>query len=468
MGVNHLWRESMLAAARTLRKKVLQGRIWGFGSQSESEKEETEQVPKRRLPSTVQESEGEDPTPSPPPTKGYRGGRVRGLVETLERSGSSDEADFANSDARLESQLRHAGIWISAEDSESDGDADINADVSASSSSDSEAVDNSHSRDSSGSQLSQHSQPPAYTQTLAQDPNEEPSVEELLSQESNANTRGSYANTNGSGFYEAPSLGALAWESDTDIAGGTARKLNDILPPSLHNSARRILGGGAKQPMVADMFGISPQQTQNQGQNQGQDQASTDAYALIEAFRNRLEAVEKKLMELEMRDEEREKEVEQLRENEQRRLAEEQRRKRELFDKMDEDYVGPANHTNHTDSNDDVDIAWPKPTVGPAIVSSTRVVAALTIPGTASSTAVTKEPEAGTSNSKEEPVNRQKVTRNRTINTREVEEVHSDPPLEEQPDPAPSELPSYVLLVGLGVCAVVLRVLVRKMAGQRR
>jgi hypothetical protein len=349
----------------------------------------------------------------------------------------------------------------------------MNADVSASSSSDSEAVENSHSRGSSGSQLSQHSQPPAYTQTLVQDLNEEPSVEELLSQQSNANTRGSYGNGkgngNGSSFYEAPSLGALAWENDTDIAGGTARKLNDILPASLHNSARRTLGG-AKQPMVADMFGISPQQTQNKGQNQDQDQgqAATEAYALIEAFRNRLEAVEKKLMELEMRDEEREKEVEQLRENEQRRLAEEQQRKRELFDKMDENYVGPANHTNHTDSNDDVDIAWPKPTVGPAIISSTKVVAALTIPSAVSSAASTEEPEAGTSKFKEERVSRQKATRNRAITTREVEEVHSDPPLEDQPDPAPSELPSYVILVGLGVCAVVLRVLVRKMAGQRR
>jgi len=38
----------------------------------------------------------------------------------------------------------------------------------------------------------------------------------------------------------------------------------------------------------------------------------------------------------------------------------------------------------------------------------------------------------------------------------------------EDPDPNPADLPSYILLVSLGVCAVVLRVLLRKLSGNAR
>ncbi|TDL25558.1 hypothetical protein BD410DRAFT_826222 [Rickenella mellea] len=89
MGVNNLWRTALLDAARNLRQNVLKGRIWGFN-------DEAPQTPPKKSPfsnshynsSSSSIDEEDEPTPSPP-----KGSRVRGMVATLERSASQSDGD---------------------------------------------------------------------------------------------------------------------------------------------------------------------------------------------------------------------------------------------------------------------------------------------------------------------------------------------------------------------------------------
>lgn len=89
MGVNTLWREALLNASKNLRQNVVKGRIWGFDTGDDIE---TRISRGRRLPfsrrefnsssSSVELSDSADTTPS----KGRGHGRVRSMVSSLERS----------------------------------------------------------------------------------------------------------------------------------------------------------------------------------------------------------------------------------------------------------------------------------------------------------------------------------------------------------------------------------------------
>jgi len=91
MGVNTLWREALLNASRNLRQNVVKGRIWGFDAGDELESRNSRG---RRLPfarkeynsssSSVDLSSSADVTPS----KGRGHGRVRSMISSLERSES--------------------------------------------------------------------------------------------------------------------------------------------------------------------------------------------------------------------------------------------------------------------------------------------------------------------------------------------------------------------------------------------
>jgi len=168
--------------------------------------------------------------------------------------------------------------------------------------------------------------------------------------------------------------------------------------------------------------------------------------------------MEQRLIELELRDEEREKEVNALREKERRREeAAEERRIKEQADHSRVDlspdleiYAGRGAH----DEDDPVDVSWPRPARAPRV--STNISTPLVVPGQSHPITETAEQAASTEHAKDP-------------STTAVDEEHDDPPLEmTAPDPKPSDLPSYVLLVGIGVCAVVLRVLFRKMGSGRR
>ena len=456
MGVNHLWRDALLSASRTLRKKVLKGRIWGFGSPADGAEEDDTPTkrPKRRVPSTVDEAPA-SPTSSP---TNYRGGRVRGMIESIERSdGSSGSAgsdetdpDASTVDERIERELRDAGLWIGS-DAEDDGmEMDDSGNLSvSSSSSDNELVADYHSRDSSGSQ------PPAYTRTRTPDVLEEPSVEELLASEGafpeHLVRQGRVGNSGT--LDEAPSWGAMMWERDVDIAGGTAKRI--IEPVAPRSTRVRVINGG-EQPNIHTMFGSTGPTEQVVKEEVAN--ADEQTHSLLQAFKLRLERMEKRLVELELRDEERERELVALKEKEkQRQEADDKQRRQELESRSRIDLSpDPSIYVGRTEEDDEdpVDVAWPRPTREPVVFG--KAITPLVIPGDPHPITTASQPGSTKPKSKEEaaPV---------------AEAEHDDPPLETIPaDPSASALPSYVLLVGVGVCAVVLRVLFRKIGGGGR
>ncbi|KLO17368.1 hypothetical protein SCHPADRAFT_937068 [Schizopora paradoxa] len=91
MGVNTLWREALLNASKNLRQNVVKGRIWGFDTGEDLEFRSSRG---RRLPfarkeynsssSSVDMSDSADTTPS----KGRGHGRVRSMISSLERNES--------------------------------------------------------------------------------------------------------------------------------------------------------------------------------------------------------------------------------------------------------------------------------------------------------------------------------------------------------------------------------------------
>jgi hypothetical protein len=232
----------------------------------------------------------------------------------------------------------------------------------------------------------------------------------------------------------------MVWEKDSDIIGGTAKKITPAEAP------RPIKPGvihGDAQPNILNMFG-------NHTESQEFEPATSEfnSSALLDEFRIRLERMEERLKELELRDEEKEKELAVLRDNEKTRIAERERQKqhqrRLTIDLSPES--DPYAAVVDTDE-EPVDIPWPRPIRHPFTPST--VLTPLVIPGQKNTVPVEEPP------SMEE---KDKVTT----------KPHDDPPIDQTDDLVPSELPAYVLLVGLGVCVVVARVLFRRIGGGRR
>jgi len=462
MDVNHLWREALLSASRTLRKKVLKGRIWGFGSPVDGMDEDDTPTKrhKRRVPSTVDEDMKEGDNPSPKETK-YRGGRVRGIVESLERSsgssgsGGSDETEPDTSfDERLVKELKEAELWIGSDVENVELDT---ADLSASSASDTEPAADYHSRDSSGSQ------PPAYTRIRTPGALEEPSIEELLASERGLPPEAVGKKMQigpGGTLEEVPSWGAMMWEQDADVMGGTAKRIVEpIAPPS----AQVRLADGGEQLNIHALFGDANAVESEKVQPAKVD---ADAYVLLQAFKVRLERMEKRLAELEKRDEERERELVALREREkQRREADEEQERREQMNQSRIDLSSDLDMYAGRDDDDEdpVDIRWPRPTRASLVPGRAIMPAPLVIPGQVQPITVVAQSQSATPKQKEVP-GAQAIAAVAKVN-----EGEDDPPLEmTPPDPSPSDLPAYVLLVGVGVCTVVLRVLFRKIASGKR
>ncbi|KAL1742239.1 hypothetical protein HDZ31DRAFT_75630 [Schizophyllum fasciatum] len=106
------WCAALLAASRNLRQNVLKGRIWGFGNDSASGESENddEDTPNKRRRSVSTSTSIQQPNPfdsdlyssasssssldlsTNSATRGhYRNGRVKGMIASFERSGSIDE-----------------------------------------------------------------------------------------------------------------------------------------------------------------------------------------------------------------------------------------------------------------------------------------------------------------------------------------------------------------------------------------
>ncbi|KAL1687655.1 hypothetical protein GGG16DRAFT_95497 [Schizophyllum commune] len=111
-GISKPWCAALLAASRNLRHNVLKGRIWGFGNDSasgESEGDDEDTPNKRRrsaststsfqqsnpfdsdLYSSASSSSSLDLSTNSAIRGHYRNGRVKGMVASFERSGSIDE-----------------------------------------------------------------------------------------------------------------------------------------------------------------------------------------------------------------------------------------------------------------------------------------------------------------------------------------------------------------------------------------
>ncbi|KII95496.1 hypothetical protein PLICRDRAFT_170140 [Plicaturopsis crispa FD-325 SS-3] len=125
MGVNQLWRTALLNASRNLRQNVLRGRIWGIGSPSDPSTPDS--ATQEHLFSNDSYNSSTDSLDLPlslssnahtsatvPSRRGHilegsSSGRVRGMVQSFERSSSFSSADYATAlDSEEEPELvRH-------------------------------------------------------------------------------------------------------------------------------------------------------------------------------------------------------------------------------------------------------------------------------------------------------------------------------------------------------------------------
>jgi hypothetical protein len=409
MGVNPGWRPKFLAHANTLRKKVVQGRIMGFGSPS------TQQTgSKARVPSTV--DEGDEPR-TPWTDRGslrLSPGKVRGMVASFERTSSQSSASEDEFSAFQERRRFRTNSTLSREDDEEGRFAS------------SEYSDHEHERSNSSTLLVPDGNellespissaesapfftppPPAYDPLIPNASND-PSisnekvdvVDPDTSLESNT-TVGVYSvgrldvaetgELTVSELLEKENMegswGAKAWEN-VDI-GNTAKKIDDFIPPEQgHERSERTSlttlfdGVAGDDDMAAKHLDevVAPHH----------QHLSAEAMEMIEMFRRRLEEVERKLREMEERE------------------LEAQKMKTISAEKVEPLPVDEQDAPSQVDEDILNEVESPE---------------------------VSKESEL-------------------------------DPNLKNS-DPNLAALPTYVLAVGLGVCVIILRVMLKRMANRR-
>ena len=117
MGVNSLWRTALLTASRHLRQNVLRGRIWGAGHISDDDDHHGGSAPsvaagRAAHPGYRKTSHGRDHVRGP---DGYRNGRVKGMVESFERGGSVSEGSTGHGRRRSGSASSQGSAWSADE-----------------------------------------------------------------------------------------------------------------------------------------------------------------------------------------------------------------------------------------------------------------------------------------------------------------------------------------------------------------
>jgi len=265
MGVNSRWRDALLDSSRTLRKRVLRGRIWGFGSP-----EQPEEPRKRRMPSTVDEEDDTAAVNVNGHARTQSTGRVRGMVQSFERSASSSSETEAMplrwprrqstsgsiSDRELNSEEERELLFASdaEREAEADGEAELaEGDITEIVTAEDVFV---------AEPVSELATDPATENGHAQ----EPSVEELLA----------------AGEDAKPSWGAEAWEADV---GATARRIETpiMTPGSASTKRSRNTGSRRGAPPLRDLFSPPP---------------PDETRALISALESRVAALEARVEEL--------------------------------------------------------------------------------------------------------------------------------------------------------------------------
>ncbi|CAL1715882.1 unnamed protein product [Somion occarium] len=435
MNVNKKWREALLIASRNLRQNVLKGRIWGADADGPSSPRSTSPImPAHPFSNMLYNSSSssvdlslkdEDEAKRP---KRYRNGRVRGMVDSLERSGS-----FSSESSCDEGSGRPTfGRWVQE-------DGPIQEEVVWSPT----AVTHSPLPDTG------FPAPPSAIR-------EEPSIEDLLASEA----QGASGHTWGARAWEEMDMEAgVTVKPVRDGSGGSDNSLTSISRPShetfltLGKRSGKVNSKGKgkeERRVITAIFQPSMTDTGSEITHDShvatriEEHAQTDGdtdmslsktleaieqtlftqvaenRALLERFRGRLEIVEKKVAVLE------EQEAQWQKDQELRRAA--------LV--ADEDTASNGSFAPlHTDK-----------AVGEDIIPSLLSQAASLIPGIISS------PSPTSSSATKYPPEDNFPT---TLDDNDEDEDEEEPS-------SLLELPSYVLLVGLGVCAVVLRIMFRK------
>ncbi|KAF9790340.1 hypothetical protein BJ322DRAFT_1134743 [Thelephora terrestris] len=264
MGVNKLWKDALLTSSRNLRRNVLKGKIWGPSAEGDPDDDlfaDMSNSSTSSLESLHNFTDGDNPGPHYiRPYRRHRNNRVRGMVESLERSGSfSSDSSF--------SELAERSAFI----------AQYDANQGVVSESLVEAPPHS-------------SEPPELT------------VEELLEAE---------------GEKMSSSWGARAWEELDDKPGITVKKLiqevsnsEDVNPDTtitIIESQSRDGSNGRKprdeKRIVTAIFSpstsgliqtpeLNPSKSKREEALEGQVKSTT---AMLEEYKRRLEEVERKV-----------------------------------------------------------------------------------------------------------------------------------------------------------------------------
>ncbi|KAI0290259.1 hypothetical protein B0F90DRAFT_1672049 [Multifurca ochricompacta] len=436
LGVNTLWRGALLAASRNLRQNILRGRIWGHPASDLEQELEQEQGDENSTPfetalyasssSSLDLSlAGRDVDPSPERhvvrrmrLNGDGNSRVRGMVDKWERESASSRSSSRNSNhsnghrgSEGDSESEEPGSG----EVEMDGD-DVNAVA--------DGLAEDHFPDGKG------------VEALAV---EEPSIEDLLATESLAPKDGSW--------------GARAWE-ELDI-GTTIRRIeaHDTVVPRRDGSGSSGSGSGrmrevAKEeaqparPTVADIF-AEPVDTAS-APALADAEVQVDPYAEAEA-----EAEAKMEAELEAKERELENEVRDA-----RALLEEFRRRLEQVEAR----VGAMEAEWRTSESEQQILAQHHHHQQQQQQSQ--------LGGTPKETYHDKGVEALEFNT---DIHATEVGETVLAEEEDTKRERHLVPLPREVDLGPttvSDLPSYVLFVGFGVCAVVLQVVLKRVVGR--
>jgi len=408
-----------------------------------------------RIPTTVDEDtehEAIDEQPVSPLPGGYRRGRVRSMIESLERSGSSASGSehilsptedlVPEQDDEIKAELKAAGLWF--DEVEDDLQGSITSDEISTSSSASEG------EEVEGVLRSDKPTPNG----VAQATDKEPTVEELLAQQRqvisgdipvvgstiNQRTTGYLKTENRSTKGQNPSFGAWAWElADEGLIGGTAKKFEGVVPTV---SMPPISPTASTSIPLSDVFAPTPEN--------GDD----GTWALIQSLKERLEVVERRVEDIAKKDEIRDTELKRLRGEKKQWVNERQRYIKKLNDqeqRLQASLVPPDTDRDfHTANETEANETEIEDASGPTSLA-TFVPSILT-------SRVSRIPTVLRSLSKPAPGGI-------VVRRRKGREAAGKP---EDSDPNPADLPSYIFLVSLGVCAVVVRVLLRKISDNTR
>ena len=218
MGVNKLWKDALLTSSRNLRRNVLKGKIWGPSADDDPDHDlfvNTSNSSTSSLESFRNATDGDNPGPHYiKPYRRHRNGRVRGMVESFERSGSfSSDSSF--------SELAERNAFIA----QCDANQDVIAQSPIEASSQFPELSAPSPLPLPPLSTSSPSSPPSKRPlpkipvhpSLRELPEQEPTVEELLETE---------------GEELGSSWGARAWEEFDDKPGITVKKLAQGAPRS--------------------------------------------------------------------------------------------------------------------------------------------------------------------------------------------------------------------------------------------